>query len=132
MKENSRNRGSLGGEMRMRVKEHCRGKSNHTKSNYMHAGGANIVGILQNRLASTAPLPLLAILGIILLLGIILDRLAIALQRTSEFLAQRHDTQAAQVLLPDSIVIDIPTLALRDIAYNSLVAMRKQPAVSNI
>lgn len=37
MKENSRNRGSLGGEMRMRVKEHCRGKSNHTKSNYMHA-----------------------------------------------------------------------------------------------
>lgn len=23
--------------MRMRVKEHCRGKSNHTKSNYMHA-----------------------------------------------------------------------------------------------
>lgn len=37
MKENSKNRGSLGGEMRMRVKEHCRGKSNHTKSNYMHA-----------------------------------------------------------------------------------------------
>ena len=37
MKENLKNRGSLGGEMRMRVKEHCRGKSNHTKSNYMHA-----------------------------------------------------------------------------------------------
>jgi hypothetical protein len=37
MKENPKNRGSLGGEMRMRVKEHCRGKSNHTKSNYMHA-----------------------------------------------------------------------------------------------
>lgn len=29
--------GSLGGEMRMRVKEHCRNLSNHTKSNYMHA-----------------------------------------------------------------------------------------------
>ena len=37
MKQNPKNRGSLGGEMRMRVKEHCRGKSNHTKSNYMHA-----------------------------------------------------------------------------------------------
>ena len=37
MKENSRNRGSLGGEMRMRVKEHCKNLSNHTKSNYMHA-----------------------------------------------------------------------------------------------
>lgn len=37
MKQNPRNRGSLGGEMRMRVKEHCRDKSNHTKSNYMHA-----------------------------------------------------------------------------------------------
>ena len=35
MKENSRNRGSLGGEMRMWVKEHCRNLSNHTKSNYM-------------------------------------------------------------------------------------------------
>ena len=38
LKQNSRNRGSLGGEMRMRVKEHCRDKSNHTKSNYLHAG----------------------------------------------------------------------------------------------
>lgn len=37
MKENPKNRGSLGGEMRMRVKEHCRNLSNHTKSNYMHA-----------------------------------------------------------------------------------------------
>ena len=37
MTENPKNRGSLGGEMRMRVKEHCRDKSNHTKSNYMHA-----------------------------------------------------------------------------------------------
>ena len=37
MTENHKNRGSLGGEMRMRVKEHCRDKSNHTKSNYMHA-----------------------------------------------------------------------------------------------
>ena len=37
MTENSKNRGSLGGEMRMRVKEHCKNLSNHTKSNYMHA-----------------------------------------------------------------------------------------------
>ena len=37
MKVNPKNRGSLGGEMRMRVKEHCRNLSNHTKSNYMHA-----------------------------------------------------------------------------------------------
>ena len=37
MRENSRNRGSLGGEMRMRVKEHCRNLSNHTRANYMHA-----------------------------------------------------------------------------------------------
>lgn len=37
MKENPKNRGSLGGEMRMWVKEHCRNLSNHTKSNYMHA-----------------------------------------------------------------------------------------------
>ena len=37
MKQNSRNRGSLGGEMRMRVKEHCKNLSNHTKSNYLHA-----------------------------------------------------------------------------------------------
>lgn len=37
MKENPKNRGSLGGEMRMRVKEHCRDKSNHTRTNYMHA-----------------------------------------------------------------------------------------------
>ena len=37
MKQNSRNRGSLGGEMRMRVKEHCKNLSNHTKSNYIHA-----------------------------------------------------------------------------------------------
>ena len=37
MKENPKNRGSLGGEMRMRVKAHCKNLSNHTKSNYMHA-----------------------------------------------------------------------------------------------
>ena len=37
MTENHKNRGSLGGEMRMRVKEHCKNLSNHTKSNYMHA-----------------------------------------------------------------------------------------------
>lgn len=37
MKQNPKNRGSLGGEMRMRVKEHCRNLSNHTKSNYIHA-----------------------------------------------------------------------------------------------
>ena len=37
MKENPKNRGSLGGEMRMRVKAHCKDKSNHTKSNYLHA-----------------------------------------------------------------------------------------------
>ena len=37
MRENPKNRGSLGGEMRMRVKAHCRNLSNHTKSNYMHA-----------------------------------------------------------------------------------------------
>ena len=37
MKENPKNRGSLGGEMRMRVKEHCKNLSNHTKSNYIHA-----------------------------------------------------------------------------------------------
>ena len=37
MKENPKNRGSLGGEMRMRVKDHCKDKSNHTRSNYMHA-----------------------------------------------------------------------------------------------
>ena len=37
MKQNPRNRGSLGGEMRMRVKEHCKNLSNHTRSNYMHA-----------------------------------------------------------------------------------------------
>lgn len=37
MKQNPRNRGSLGGEMRMRVKGHCKNLSNHTKSNYMHA-----------------------------------------------------------------------------------------------
>lgn len=37
MKQNPKNRGSLGGEMRMRVKEHCKNLSNHTKSNYMHA-----------------------------------------------------------------------------------------------
>lgn len=37
MKQNKKNRGSLGGEMRMRVREHCRDKSNHTRSNYMHA-----------------------------------------------------------------------------------------------
>lgn len=32
-----KNAGSLGGEMRMRVKSHCQNMSNHTKSNYMHA-----------------------------------------------------------------------------------------------
>lgn len=37
MKHNPKNRGSLGGEMRMRVKEHCKNLSNHTKSNYLHA-----------------------------------------------------------------------------------------------
>lgn len=37
MKQNPKNRGSLGGEMRMRVKEHCKNLSNHTKSNYIHA-----------------------------------------------------------------------------------------------
>lgn len=37
MKQNPKNRGSLGGEMRMRVKAHCKNMSNHTKSNYMHA-----------------------------------------------------------------------------------------------
>lgn len=37
MKQNPRNRGSLGGEMRMRVNEHCKDMSNHTKTNYMHA-----------------------------------------------------------------------------------------------
>ena len=37
MKQNSRNRGSLGGEMRMRVKAHCKDKSSHTKTNYLHA-----------------------------------------------------------------------------------------------
>ena len=37
MKENPKNRGSLGGEMRMRIKEHCKNLSNHTRSNYMHA-----------------------------------------------------------------------------------------------
>lgn len=37
MRENPKNRGSLGGEMRMWVKEHCKNLSNHTKSNYMHA-----------------------------------------------------------------------------------------------
>ena len=37
MKQNPRNRGSLGGEMRMRVKGHCKNLSNHTRSNYMHA-----------------------------------------------------------------------------------------------
>ena len=37
MKQNLRNRGSLGGEMRMRVKAHCKDKSNHTRANYMHA-----------------------------------------------------------------------------------------------
>ena len=37
MKQNSKNRGSLGGEMRMRVNEHCKNLSNHTRSNYMHA-----------------------------------------------------------------------------------------------
>lgn len=32
MKENPKNRGSLGGKMRMLVKEHCRDKGNHTKN----------------------------------------------------------------------------------------------------
>ena len=32
-----KNAGSLGGEMRMRVKSHCQNMSNHTRSNYMHA-----------------------------------------------------------------------------------------------
>ena len=32
-----KNAGSLGGEMRMRVKEHCKMQSNHTRSNYMNA-----------------------------------------------------------------------------------------------
>lgn len=37
MNKNPKNPGSLGGEMRIRVKEHCRNLSNHTRSNYMHA-----------------------------------------------------------------------------------------------
>lgn len=37
MKRNPRNPGSLGGEMRMRVNDHCKGMSNYTRSNYMHA-----------------------------------------------------------------------------------------------
>lgn len=37
MNKNPKNPGSLGGEMRMRVKEHCKNLSNHTRSNYMHA-----------------------------------------------------------------------------------------------
>ena len=37
MNKNPKNPGSLGGEMRMRVKEQCKNLSNHTKSNYMHA-----------------------------------------------------------------------------------------------
>ena len=37
MKQNPKNPGSLGGEMRMRIKKHCKDKSNHTRSNYMHA-----------------------------------------------------------------------------------------------
>ena len=32
-----KNAGSLGGEMRMRIKAHCKDKSNHTRANYMHA-----------------------------------------------------------------------------------------------
>ena len=32
-----KNAGSLGGEMRMRVKSHCKNQSNHTRSNYIHA-----------------------------------------------------------------------------------------------
>ena len=99
---------------------------------YIDAGGTNIVGILKNRFSTAAPLPLLAKLGIILLLGIILDRLAIALQAASELFTQRHDAQTTLVHLPDPIMIDIPTLTLRHIAYNPLIAMRKQPAVSNI
>lgn len=37
IKKNPKNPGSLGGEMRIRVKEHCSNLSNHTRSNYVYA-----------------------------------------------------------------------------------------------
>ena len=37
MKKNPKNPGSLGGEMRMRINNHCKNLSNHTRSNYLHA-----------------------------------------------------------------------------------------------
>lgn len=40
MKKNPKNPGSLGGEMRMRINNHCKNLSNHTRSNYLHASKA--------------------------------------------------------------------------------------------
>ena len=37
MKQNPKNPGSLGGEMRMRVRAHCADKSKYTRRNYLHA-----------------------------------------------------------------------------------------------
>lgn len=40
MKKNPKNPGSLGGEMRIRINNHCKNLSNHTRSNYLHASKA--------------------------------------------------------------------------------------------
>ena len=40
MKKNPKNPGSLGREMRMRINNHCKNLSNHTRSNYLHASKA--------------------------------------------------------------------------------------------
>lgn len=91
------------------------------------------LGILEDSFPGASDLPFVgAVFDILRPLSLVLNRQCINQQCICQFLAQFHGAQAWSIRFPDTVLVAIPGLLLRNKPGNIPVTVGKQPATINV